>query len=159
MKQGRFRFRKTCRVLSQYPNPKLTLPKLELDLEFYLNPENTDAIKDNMRCRNNATDIDEVIKQSKQNPPPDELMKELLDVPNMSNIEVQGLSEPRVMFQRDFIPPVHKIRSFEEICRILGAGRFQSLTHFSGDRTYYLTGLESRTIFNMNTFFLECSLP
>ena len=141
IKQRCLVFRETWRGLSEYPNPELKLPNLNLDLEFYLNPENTALIKQNIKSRNCTTDIDKVINLSKLNPTAEVLMKELLDIPNMSSSKVRDLTEPRLVFQRDFIPPEFKIRNFEEISRILGGGRIQNLAHFSGERTYYLTGL------------------
>ena len=142
IKQRCLVFRETWRGLSEYPNPELKLPNLNLDLEFYLNPENTALIKQNIKSRNSTSDIDKVIDLSKLNPTAEVLMKELLNIPNMSSSKVRHLTEPRVVFQRDFIPPEFKIRNFEEISRILGGWRIQNLAYFSGERTYYLTGLK-----------------
>jgi len=128
------------RLASSYPHQNISLPKIKLDLDFYLNPSNTAAIRRNIKQRNSDADIDSVIKLNSSNK--DDLNRLLKNVPNMSHPLVQDLDEPKVIFCREFETPDFKIQNFDEISRALGGlCRMQNLGLFSGERTYYLTGL------------------
>lgn len=140
LRLGSRRVLRTQGFSSQYPAPDIVLPRISLNLDFYLDPDNTADIRDNIRRRNSDADIDKVIALAAGQSAKEELVQALTRVPNMSHPKVKDLSEPRVVYQRDFVAPAHKVRSFEEISRILGGLRTQNLVHFSGERTYYLTG-------------------
>lgn len=133
--------RQSLRFFSQYPSPNISLPKISLDLDFYLDPSNTQAIRQNIKQRKSDADIDAAIEASKRESCEHEVANALKNVPNMSHPDVKDLTEPKIIFQRDFTAPDYKIRSFEEISRILRGCRLQNLGLFSGERTYYLTGV------------------
>lgn len=117
------------------------MPRIQLNLDFYLDPANTAAIKQNIVARNSEVDIDRVLAIQHKRDSYEEFVEELAKVPNMSHAMVKDLDEPRLVYQKDFVPPTFALRSFEEISRILGGSRLQNLAHFSGERTYYLTGV------------------
>jgi len=130
------------RKLSSYPCPKLELPEISLDKQFYLDPSNIEAIKQNIKARNSDADIECAHRLLAEGRDAKEVEAELVKCPNMSHPKVADLLEPHLCFQRDFIPPEHKIRSFDEMSRILGGAlRMQNLTHLCGERSYYLTGV------------------
>eukprot|EP00088_Acartia_fossae_P034809 TRINITY_DN3577_c0_g1_i4.p1 TRINITY_DN3577_c0_g1~~TRINITY_DN3577_c0_g1_i4.p1 ORF type:complete len:457 (-),score=75.41 TRINITY_DN3577_c0_g1_i4:86-1456(-) len=140
---------------SRYPSPKLELPPIVLNTEFLLNPDNKEAIRNNIKARLSDADIDKIHElaaagnqqeqlaaaECQQADQQEQLLAELVKCPNMSHPKVANLSEPAIVFQRDFVPPDHKIRSFEEIARILGGAKFNNLKPFTGERSYYLTGV------------------
>jgi len=128
------------RLFSKYPSPDIMLPRIVLNTDFYLDPKNTDAIRANILKRNSDANIDKVMDM-KNKSSDEQLMAELVKVPNMSHPGVSDLTEPKVVFIKDFVPPEHKIRNFEEISRILGGARLNNLSLMSGERTYYLTGV------------------
>jgi len=123
-----------------YPQPKLELPKISLDTDFLLDPGNLDAIRSNIKARNSYADIDKAHVLKTEDKSFEDIEAELVKCPNMSHPQVVNLTEPKICHQRDFTPPDHKIRSFDEIAKILGAARMHNLKNFCGDRTYYLTG-------------------
>jgi len=128
----------SCRHLTTANKRLLHLPRVSLNMEFYLDPCNTPTIRDNIRKRNSTADIDKVLKLKHD---PSRLTDELAKVPNMTDPSVWHLTEPRTVVQKKFEPPAHKIRTFEEISRVLGGYRMNNLGFCSGDRTYYLTGV------------------
>ena len=116
------------------------MPPIQLNLDFYLDPANTAAIKQNIVARHSEADIDRVLAIHRDSSAGD-IVKELVKVPNMSHTMVKDLDEPRLVYQKDYVPPTFTVRSFEEISKILGGSRLQNLAHFSGERTYYLIGV------------------
>jgi len=116
------------------------LPPIQLNLDFYLDPANTAAIKQNIVARHSEADIDRVLAIHRDSSAGD-IVKELVKVPNMSHAMVKDLDEPRLVYQKNFVSPTFTVRSFEEISKILGGSRLQNLAHFSGERTYYLIGV------------------
>lgn len=130
------------RKLSSYPCPKLELPAISLDKQFYLDPNNIEAIRQNIKARNSVADIDSAHQLHAEGRDEKDVLAKLVTCPNMSHPKVAHLTEPNLVFQRDFIPPEHKIRSFDEMSKILGgAARLQNLKNLCGERSYYLTGV------------------
>jgi seryl-tRNA synthetase len=129
------------RRFTNYPQPKPNLPPISLDSDFLLNPDNIEIIRQNIKARNSDADIDTAHRLHADGSSEEQILAELVKCPNMSHTQVATLTEPKLCFQRDFIPPEHKIRSFDEIAKILGAARLQNLKNFCGDRTYFLSGV------------------
>jgi len=124
-----------------FSSGKLELPEMCIDKEFLLNAENVEIIRENNKARISTADIDVAHKLHNEGGREEDVLAELVKCPNMSHSEVKDLKEPRVCMLKEFKYPEHKIRNFEEISKILGGARFQNLKHFSGERTYYLTGV------------------
>jgi len=124
-----------------FSSGKLQLPEMCIDKQFLLDSENLEKIRDNIKARLSTANIDLAHQLHKEGGSEDDLLAELVKCPNMSHSEVKDLKEPRVCLLKEFKYPDHKIRNFEDISKILGGARFQNLKHFSGERTYYLTGV------------------
>jgi len=151
------RRRRFAGSFARFASSGFNLPPLCLDVDFYLDPRNTAAIRRNMeKRRNSSADIEKIIQMQDPcstggasgrgilhmpPPPPPKLINELAKVPNMTHPSVFELSEPRLVTQKQFPQLNHKVRTFEEICAVLGASRLKNLSHCSGERTYYLIGV------------------
>jgi len=71
-----------------------------------------------------------------------EIEREALKIPNMSHSEVEDMGEePTVIFKKEFKARDFKLRTFEDISRMLSGCRMANLALMSGERTYYLTGV------------------
>ncbi len=121
-------------------------PEPCLDFDYLLG--NRNEIEQNITARKHRGDINKVIKlyeESKGRPQNEglriQLWTEAALIPNGTHPEVRDLGEsPRLVREVPWrrSPELAKVRSFEEIARILFGVRRENLAHFSGEKTYFL---------------------
>lgn len=142
---------------SSYPCPPVSLPQPRLDWDYLTDPANLATIQRNIGLRKNKADIQRVQELYKEiylnddihelkseqgrKMTQDNLLTAGLAVPNMCPASVIELGkENRTIYEQDFTKPEFKIRTFEEIARILSGARLKNLGLLSGEKSYYLTG-------------------
>ncbi len=131
-----------------FSSSPIGFPKPAVDLDYILDSANYEEIKLNILSRKGVGDLDKVIaisEQCKKDPNNSDLFaafaREAAKIPNRTHHKAAALGkECRVL---DDIPweafkELPKVRSFEELSRILFGVRGNNLTHFSGEKTYYL---------------------
>lgn len=110
-----------------YPQPAPRLPEPQLDLDFLLDPANKAAIAFNITNRKGVGDIDKVHelgRKAKENPQ-DENLKQLLvreaeKIPNQSHPKALDYGdEPKVILDVPFKSDLPKLRSFDEVARVV----------------------------------------
>jgi len=153
-------FRKLCSTPSSpiYPCPRVKLPKPQPNLEYLTDPHNVDKIQENIHLRKSNADIQrvqelykqiylyddihEVRSEAGQAATQESLLEAAMAVPNITPDNVLQLGEEnKVLYENSFINPEFKIRTFEEIARILTGARLSNLGLVSEERSYYLLGV------------------
>ena len=116
---------------------RLRLPKPQLDLKYLLNADNKLEISENIKRRKGIGDIDLV---HKFNDLGDEanMLKAALKIPNKTHPDVED--EDKVLRTKNWAPlePLKKLKSFDDLARISGTLRTNDLSHYSGEKSYYL---------------------
>ena len=119
---------------------RFKLPPIQLDMDYLLNPDNRESIKSNIKHRKGVGDIDSVLESRN-----DEfrLLKNALKIPNKTHENAPEKDD--LILEERKLPwrPLEqlsndKIRPFDELARISDGLYNQNLTHFTGDKTYYL---------------------
>lgn len=151
-------FRSASRAMSSsgshYPNPGASQPSLSLDYEYLGNPAHRDEIKANLRSRDMVlpANLDNLLDQLRGSPDVREnptLLHILGTLPNQCHPEIRDYKKTcRVVKDRAWTPshgPLEKDQlpypmPFETLAEYHLALRNKCLSHFCGERAYYLKG-------------------
>lgn len=129
-----------------YPSSSLKIPRFQPNLEFILDPQNHQSIRDNIKKRKGHGDFDQVLEFAKEGTESSAFLEAAHKLPNETHPESFALDRnPKVIQNIPFTHELMKnsekqsqIRSFESLLRGNFAIRNHNLSHFSGERSYYL---------------------
>ena len=143
---------------TRYLSTKRTTRLLQAnpDLTYLLNPVNRNAIAENLVARLCVKDTKEAfkmlddlqsLKKSTLSVPSSEnrsaMNQAALEFPNVSHPDIAGLTEPKTLFDNTKeldLYNLEKIRSFDQISRILFGSRTDNTGEATTEKSYYLLG-------------------